>query len=190
VERLTKVISLTLLSQFQLFLRISHSEVWCRIHFLSHSFILARQSKPRNCVLTGRSMEQMLLLDPMDPTGLGHRNPALKRVRLKSLDPLLAKRSTTKGCTWIRSPAKTLLPCSMKGHPVIRLPTLPRRLLTVYNRIKFHMDLQADKSPVVVKGPFSLKWWTEGIESVEQCAMQEFNLVKQGKLSYEEPNCI
>jgi hypothetical protein len=38
--------------------------------------------------------------------------------------------------------------------------TMPFRLknagamLTVYNRIKLHMDLQADKSPVVVKGPF------------------------------------
>jgi hypothetical protein len=28
------------------------------------------------------------------------------------------------------------------------------RVLTVYIRIKVHMDLQADKSPVVVKGPF------------------------------------
>jgi hypothetical protein len=27
-------------------------------------------------------------------------------------------------------------------------------LLTVYIRIKLHMDLQADKAPVVVKGPF------------------------------------
>jgi hypothetical protein len=27
-------------------------------------------------------------------------------------------------------------------------------MLTVYIRIKLHMDLQADKSPVVVKGPF------------------------------------
>jgi hypothetical protein len=27
-------------------------------------------------------------------------------------------------------------------------------VLTVYIRIKLHMDLQADKSPVVVKGPF------------------------------------
>jgi hypothetical protein len=27
-------------------------------------------------------------------------------------------------------------------------------LLTVYIRIKLHMDLQADKSPVVFKGPF------------------------------------
>jgi hypothetical protein len=29
-----------------------------------------------------------------------------------------------------------------------------RGLLTVDYRIKVHMDLQADKSPVVVKGPF------------------------------------
>jgi hypothetical protein len=29
-----------------------------------------------------------------------------------------------------------------------------RGLLTVYIRIKLHMDLQADKSLVVVKGPF------------------------------------
>jgi hypothetical protein len=29
-----------------------------------------------------------------------------------------------------------------------------RGLLTVYIRIKVHMDLQADKSPIVVKGPF------------------------------------
>jgi hypothetical protein len=29
-----------------------------------------------------------------------------------------------------------------------------RGLLMVYIRIKVHMDLQADKSPVVVKGPF------------------------------------
>jgi hypothetical protein len=29
-----------------------------------------------------------------------------------------------------------------------------RGLLTVYICIELHMDLQADKSPVVVKGPF------------------------------------
>jgi hypothetical protein len=29
-----------------------------------------------------------------------------------------------------------------------------RGLLTVYIRIKLHMDLQADKSPIIVKGPF------------------------------------
>jgi hypothetical protein len=31
---------------------------------------------------------------------------------------------------------------------------LPQWMLTVYNRIKLHMDLQADKSPLVVKGPY------------------------------------
>jgi hypothetical protein len=30
---------------------------------------------------------------------------------------------------------------------------------------------------------------TQGIEFVEQCVMQGFNLVKQGKLSFEEPSC-
>jgi hypothetical protein len=30
----------------------------------------------------------------------------------------------------------------------------------------------------------------KGIESVEQCATQGFNLVKQGKLSIEEQSCI
>jgi hypothetical protein len=29
-----------------------------------------------------------------------------------------------------------------------------RGLLTVYIRVKLHMDLQANKSPVVAKGPF------------------------------------
>jgi hypothetical protein len=36
--------------------------------------------------------------------------------------------------------------------------------------------------------PLSVR--TQGIESVEQCAMQGLNLVKQGKLSFEEPSCI
>jgi hypothetical protein len=36
--------------------------------------------------------------------------------------------------------------------------------------------------------PLSVR--TQGIKSVEQCATQGFNLGKQGKLSFEEPNCI
>jgi hypothetical protein len=36
--------------------------------------------------------------------------------------------------------------------------------------------------------PLSVK--TQGIESMEQCATQGFNLVKQGKLSLEQPRCI
>jgi hypothetical protein len=48
------------------------------------------------------------------------------------------------------------------SHPIVvagcrgrrPTPSLSRRVLTVDYRIKVHMDLQADKSPVVVKGPF------------------------------------
>jgi hypothetical protein len=43
----------------------------------------------------------------------------------------------------------------------------------VYIRIKLQVDLQADKSSVVVKGLFFPQVCTQGIESVEQCAMQE-----------------
>jgi hypothetical protein len=43
----------------------------------------------------------------------------------------------------------------------------------VYIRIKLQLDLQEDKSYVVVKGPFFPQVWTQGIESVEQCVMQE-----------------
>jgi hypothetical protein len=46
-------------------------------------------------------------------------------------------------------------------------------LLTVYIRLKLQLDLQVDKSSVVVKGPFFPHVWTQGIESVEQYAMQE-----------------
>jgi hypothetical protein len=42
-----------------------------------------------------------------------------------------------------------------------------RGLLTVDYRIKVHLDLQADKSSVVVKGPFFPYVWTQGVESVE-----------------------
>jgi hypothetical protein len=47
------------------------------------------------------------------------------------------------------------------------------------------LDLQADKSFVVVKGPFFPKVWTKGIESMEQCAMQGFNLVWQEHLIFK-----
>jgi hypothetical protein len=42
----------------------------------------------------------------------------------------------------------------------------------VYIPVKLQVDLQADKSSVVVKGPFFPQVWTQGIESLEQCAMQ------------------
>jgi hypothetical protein len=47
-----------------------------------------------------------------------------------------------------------------------------RGLLTVDYRIKVRLDLQEDKSSMVVKGPFFPQVWTQGIESVEQCATQ------------------
>jgi hypothetical protein len=68
--------------------------------------------------------------------------------------------------------------------------TRKRGLLTVDYRINVHMDLQADKSPVVVKGPFSPRVVNPRYRIREQCATQGLNLVKKGKLSYEEPNCI
>jgi hypothetical protein len=43
----------------------------------------------------------------------------------------------------------------------------------VYIRIKLQLNLQADKSSIVVKGPFFPQVWTQGIKSVEKCAMQE-----------------
>jgi hypothetical protein len=53
-------------------------------------------------------------------------------------------------------------------------------LLAVNSCIKVRLDLQVDKSPIVVKGPFFPRVVNQGIESVEQCATQGFNLVKQG----------
>jgi hypothetical protein len=46
-------------------------------------------------------------------------------------------------------------------------------LLTVNSCIKVRLDLQEDKSPVVVKGPFFPRVVNQGIESVEQFMMQE-----------------
>jgi hypothetical protein len=43
----------------------------------------------------------------------------------------------------------------------------------VYIRIKLQLDLQADKSSVVVKGPFFPRVMNPSIESMEQCVMQE-----------------
>jgi hypothetical protein len=48
----------------------------------------------------------------------------------------------------------------------------------VYIRIKLQLDLQADKSPVVVKGPFFPQVWTQGIKSVEQMCDAWVNLIK------------
>jgi hypothetical protein len=51
-------------------------------------------------------------------------------------------------------------------------------MLMVYMRIKFRMDLQADKSSIVAKGPFFPEVWTQGIESVEQMCDARTNLLK------------
>jgi hypothetical protein len=51
-------------------------------------------------------------------------------------------------------------------------------MLTVYIRIKLQSDLQADKSSVVVKGPFFPHVWTQGIEFVEQISDARINLIK------------
>jgi hypothetical protein len=53
-----------------------------------------------------------------------------------------------------------------------------RGLLMVYIRIKLQLDLQVDKSPVVVKGPLFPQVWTQGIESVEQMCDARINLIK------------
>jgi hypothetical protein len=48
-----------------------------------------------------------------------------------------------------KSDTKLDLDCLFPGNGARK-----KGLLTVYNRIKLHMDLQADKSPIAVKGPF------------------------------------
>jgi hypothetical protein len=57
--------------------------------------------------------------------------------------------------------------------------------LTVYIRIKLQLDLQADKSSVVVKGPFFPQVWTQGIESVEQMCDARINLIKSRTLIFK-----
>jgi hypothetical protein len=45
--------------------------------------------------------------------------------------------------------------------------------------------LQADKSSVVVKGPFFPQVWTQGIESVEQMCDARINLIKSRILIFK-----
>jgi hypothetical protein len=47
------------------------------------------------------------------------------------------------------------------------------------------VDLQADKSSVVVKGPFFPQVWTQGIESVEQMCDARINLIKLRNLIFK-----
>jgi hypothetical protein len=55
----------------------------------------------------------------------------------------------------------------------------------MYIRIKVQVDLQADKSSIVVKGPFFPKVWTQGIKSVEQMCDARINLIKSRTLIFK-----
>jgi hypothetical protein len=55
----------------------------------------------------------------------------------------------------------------------------------MYIRIKVQVDLQAEKSSVVVKGPFFPQLWTQGIESVEQMCDARINLIKPRSLIFK-----
>jgi hypothetical protein len=61
-----------------------------------------------------------------------------------------------------------------------------RGLLMVYIHIKLQLDLEADKSSVVVKGPFFPQMWTQGIESVEQMCDARIILIKPRTLIFIE----
>jgi hypothetical protein len=58
-------------------------------------------------------------------------------------------------------------------------------LLTVYIRIKVQVDLQADKSTIVVKGSFFPQVWTQGIESLEQMCDARINIIKPRTLIFK-----
>jgi hypothetical protein len=58
-------------------------------------------------------------------------------------------------------------------------------MLSVYIRIKLQLDLQADKSSVVVKRPFFPQVWIQGIESVEQMCGVRINLIKPRTLIFK-----
>jgi hypothetical protein len=60
-----------------------------------------------------------------------------------------------------------------------------RGLLIVYIRIKVQLDLQANKSSVVFKGPFFPQVWTQGIETVEQMCDAKINLIKPRTLIFK-----
>jgi hypothetical protein len=59
-------------------------------------------------------------------------------------------------------------------------------VLTVYIRIKVQVDLQADKSPVVVKGPFFPRVLNQGLESVEQMCDVRVGLLKPINIDLQE----
>jgi hypothetical protein len=57
---------------------------------------------------------------------------------------------------------------SFSGTPLLLLP-----LLTVYICVKVQVDLQADKSPVVAKGPFFPRVVNPRYRICGQCVMQD-----------------
>jgi ribonuclease HI len=63
-------------------------------------------------------------------------------------------------------------------------------LLTVNSCIKVRLDLQVDKSSVVVKGPFFPQVWTQGIESVEQICNVRSNVISEKHFNLEKGFCI
>jgi hypothetical protein len=71
--------------------------------------------------------------------------------------------ASAKLCAAKNGSATRLNKVGLSGHTCVRAATgctgkhtgsAPRVLLTVNSCIKVRLDLQADKSPVVVKGPF------------------------------------
>jgi hypothetical protein len=55
----------------------------------------------------------------------------------------------------------------------------------MYIRIKVQLDLQADKSSVVIKGPFFPQVRTQGIESMEKMCDARINLIKSRTLIFK-----
>jgi hypothetical protein len=56
----------------------------------------------------------------------------------------------------------------------------------VYIRVKVQVDLHANKSPVVVKGPFFPRVMNQGIESVEQMCDARVDLIKPRNFDLQE----
>jgi hypothetical protein len=79
--------------------------------------------------------------EPAAPPSPGAEGAAAESTLEKRAEPLVTG-------SWAEAPAGT------EEALVGAVEAPPSLLLTVYNRIKLHMDLQADKSPVIVKGPF------------------------------------
>jgi hypothetical protein len=55
----------------------------------------------------------------------------------------------------------------------------------MYIRIKVQVDLQVDKSSIVVKGPFFPQVWTQGIQFMKQMCDARINLIKPRTLIFK-----